>query len=351
MNGDGCSSQCKIEPGFKCYKTSGPDICYDIVAPTAELVVTKANKLIITFSETVIIRANATELIKTMNVSLKGIPPDCKFDWYINGTFKRNIKLLSLEIVTIPQCSLKENYYEFIVEFKDTTIISDLAWNELTTKELAVKNKKFNYVSLAEKEALSSAGGLFKSVSLLTLVMMLLFVVLQSVALGNLWAFINMIQMVSYLPIINCYLPYNFETFLNEYLTIKKVSIPFKMLPSWIYNPLNLFIFFETIPFNLKFQLSGYETISFLYNFADELMTWCLVFMLYCTLKILSFIIPKDKYFIKSLINRCNFIHNMKAEYEYNGVCRILLESFLNLNFCAFMNIWSVFLNNFYRSK
>jgi len=33
----------------------------------------------------------------------------------------------------------------------------------------------------------------------------------------------------------------------------------------------------------------------------------------------------------------------MRAEYEYNSVLRILFECYLNMNFCAILNLWSVF--------
>jgi len=302
IDGDGCSSQCKIESGFNCYKTNGPDICYDIVPPKATMQIKRVNRLIITFSETVIIRTNSTKLAESMKITLIDAPYGCTFSWSINGSFAQNTKLNEIEISAYPKCSLKANVQEFVVEFRNPYEITDSAWNELQTPRLKVKSHKFSYVSQEQKEAVRNTGGAFDSVSLLTFVIMIGFFVLQSVAIGSLWAFVNMLQMISYLPIINCSLPYNFETFITEYLTVNKVSIPFKMLPSWIYNPLGLFLIFETRPFNLRFMLGGYDTISFLYNFAEELVTWCLIFLFYLFLRILTYIIPENKYFSLKII-------------------------------------------------
>ena len=40
--------------------------------------------------------------------------------------------------------------------------------------------------------------------------------------------------------------------------------------------------------------------------------------------------------------NRQNFIKGIKSEYEFNGIIRILMESYLNMNFCALLNITQV---------
>ena len=52
INGDGCSADCRIEKGFKCYKrTKKADLCVDVLPPKAELKVKKGNMLEIRFSE------------------------------------------------------------------------------------------------------------------------------------------------------------------------------------------------------------------------------------------------------------------------------------------------------------
>ena len=53
-NGDGCSSDCKVEFGFRCdQKKNSPDVCYDILPPEVKLTVRKGNSLELKFSEPV----------------------------------------------------------------------------------------------------------------------------------------------------------------------------------------------------------------------------------------------------------------------------------------------------------
>lgn len=60
INGDGCSTDCKIEYGFECHRRTGlPDICVNVIPPHATLTVSKGNVLVITFSEKVYILSNS----------------------------------------------------------------------------------------------------------------------------------------------------------------------------------------------------------------------------------------------------------------------------------------------------
>ena len=60
INNDGCSTTCKVENGYKCIvQGDKPDLCYDVMAPSAELKVTKGNVLRVKFSEPIRVRANS----------------------------------------------------------------------------------------------------------------------------------------------------------------------------------------------------------------------------------------------------------------------------------------------------
>ena len=54
VNGDGCSSECRVEQGFKCNRMeSQPDYCVDIEPPQVMLSVSKGNVLVLKFTEEV----------------------------------------------------------------------------------------------------------------------------------------------------------------------------------------------------------------------------------------------------------------------------------------------------------
>jgi hypothetical protein len=43
---------------------------------------------------------------------------------------------------------------------------------------------------------------------------------------------------------------------------------------------------------------------------------------------------------------RCGYVHKWKADYEYNTVIRVLMEAFLQMTFCALLNIVRVSLSH-----
>lgn len=53
-------------------------------------------------------------------------------------------------------------------------------------------------------------------------------------------------------------------------------------------------------------------------------------------------LVDKERQVSSDYVNRCKPLHNLKQNYEYNGVIRTLMESYLSLNFSALMNISKV---------
>ena len=54
-DGDGCSSICNVESGYRCTKEKErPDICKDVLRPHASANVKKGNQIVIMFNEPVL---------------------------------------------------------------------------------------------------------------------------------------------------------------------------------------------------------------------------------------------------------------------------------------------------------
>jgi len=142
-----------------------------------------------------------------------------------------------------------------------------------------------------------------------------------------------MLQILSFIPGINCYLPPNLETFLTEYLNIGNLVFPFQLLPDWIPNPLSWLSYYLMNPISTRFSLCGYESISFIYNFGAQLFTWVLLFIGYLILTAITKLFPEPK---------CMYFHKWKKEYEYNVIFRVIIECYLQMSFCAILNLWNV---------
>eukprot|EP00826_Nyctotherus_ovalis_P034302 TRINITY_DN2835_c0_g2_i3.p1 TRINITY_DN2835_c0_g2~~TRINITY_DN2835_c0_g2_i3.p1 ORF type:complete len:166 (+),score=40.36 TRINITY_DN2835_c0_g2_i3:196-693(+) len=163
--------------------------------------------------------------------------------------------------------------------------------------ERVYRGKALGYVYISEsmKEATESVGSAANSASTGAFLLVMGLSVLQTAVMGGLWVFVNTLQFLSYLPLINCYVPYCLQQFLTEHMSIKGVTIPFQILPDFLLTPLEAFAAFATEPFNDRLLLNGYEGLSFLYNFAEELITWLAMLFLYVLLKLLTIFISKDK--------------------------------------------------------
>ncbi len=64
-SGDGCSSNCKIEAGYKCiHRVGQPDICIDTVPLSASLSVKKGTMLTVDFSKAAIASVTSTPFFR-----------------------------------------------------------------------------------------------------------------------------------------------------------------------------------------------------------------------------------------------------------------------------------------------
>ena len=296
VNGDGCNSNCEVEQGYFCSSESmsEPDICIDIAPPTATLHVLAGNKLIVEFAELVKSTASFTELMKKMKVSLENTISPCEMTWSIGPNYVANTNFINLTIITRSFCIIKGINEEFIVQFSDTSLIRDRANNKLATTLVRAPARKQSYIPESSKKALAAAGTLFSSSGLTTFALSVGLVVFQSVAVGSFWSFINIIQILSYLPMIDCLIPYILEIFLTQYLTMGKLTIPYSILPNWFPNPLNWLSDLVLSNLGENYIRTGISSVSFLYNFADQLTTWIVLGIIYIFLKAVSAITPNE---------------------------------------------------------
>jgi hypothetical protein len=111
-----------------------------------------------------------------------------------------------------------------------------------------------------------------------------------------------MVQMLMLVPMINVLIPPNFMTLLTQYLTMCQITIPFNLLPDWVPNPLSYFNFFFTLPVSATFDACGLSSLSFLYNFAGQLIVWFITAGIYVLLCFLDWLLPKDRYVSHAIV-------------------------------------------------
>ena len=239
IDGDGCSSACKKEDGFRCTsQPNGPDICKDIVPPTATLKITKGNTIMIVFNEKVSLSATSIisiigiekELKELIIVTLETNTGSQIFEWDFDKNVDLSELINSITIIPIIPFNLKGTE-KWNIQFNDDLNILDSSDNQMKIREYMVSSLRYYNSS----STTTAAGDIFSISSYIALIM--------GVGLSPFksnpafWIFINMIQIISYIPVINCLLPEDVEVFLIEYFGVSKVSIPFDSLPKWVPDP------------------------------------------------------------------------------------------------------------------
>ncbi len=232
-----------------------------------------------------------------MELTLQGVT--CDISWKLRDSVKNGTAITYLALTLTLGCSLSAGEATFVLRFQHTEYLQDRAGNDLATNMLTAKSEQYVYQSAAEKAALSGSGSAFNGISLATFALAVGMSMFQSTAVGSFWSFVNMLQILSFLPIIDCNIPYNFEVFITQYLTVSQVTIPFNMLPSWMPNPLDYFSGFVTDALNDRYSLCGFAAVNFIYNFGAQIVTWLLLFLFYVLIRALTAIVPKSKYAVR----------------------------------------------------
>ena len=153
-----------------------------------------------------------------------------------------------------------------------------------------------------------------------------IYIYIRSQTLEALWGLINFLQMIYYVILINIHFPTNFYIFVTEYLSMANMKFG---LP----NPFEYLGITPADSLNERFIKCEMEDIMFIYNFGITLFLWVSLGVFYVIICLLDVILPKK---------RCLWVRRFKEEYKYNTVWRMLLESFLELNITAMLNLFYV---------
>eukprot|EP00826_Nyctotherus_ovalis_P058721 TRINITY_DN8097_c0_g2_i2.p1 TRINITY_DN8097_c0_g2~~TRINITY_DN8097_c0_g2_i2.p1 ORF type:complete len:245 (+),score=46.49 TRINITY_DN8097_c0_g2_i2:206-940(+) len=155
------------------------------------------------------------------------------------------------------------------------------------------------------------------------------------------WIFMSMIQMLSFVPVLDCQVPGTLEFILTSSFGVSKSSVPFEALPSWVPNPKTFIAKFETEPLNSRFDNAGYTSISFIYNFSDQLGTWIILVLLYFVIGFAGKTLPKFLY-LTLTPHRKKFATKYQNNYKYNALLRLLIVNYLSMSFCSLTNFSKV---------
>jgi len=282
INGDGCSSVCKLEEGFNCQKLSNSRTsCTKRPNPYGTLSLQNDNLLVVRFDEPMQIKVASRTLVSTMKLSMN---IKCQLTWNLDNSFETNTVLTEFTISIFPECKIRGKRVMYTLEFDNTSLLVTLKGYELSTSILRTTSRRIEYIPGNLGEASEVIGRIFEAFSIITFLIMIVSVLFQSVAIESFWSFINMLQVLSYLPLLDFEIPYNLEVFLTEYLSMAELVIPFDLLPDFPFDPAYLAELFISNPLTEKFDFHGFNSFNFLYVYYEELFTWVIMGLVYVLL-------------------------------------------------------------------
>ena len=271
-----------------------------------------------------------------MVVLLEGIDFDKTIiQWNFTKSFKSHIRFTELTLNTIMPFSIQGNNEAFTIKITNNSIIQDFTGNLLINTKFQVPAVRY----LILTEGVQIVGNLFVIIGYLGLIITMGLSSFKSST--EFWAFLSTLQILSYLPLIDCTIPSNMKSFFTDYFGVSKSSIPFDSLPGWIPNPLNLLALFEGGPYNERFNELGYNSLSVIYNFSNQIGTWLTAFLTFLAASLVSKLFTGFMYFCL-LINRGKIAKGLRDGYKFNGTLRLLLMSFMHMMFCSILNTWLV---------
>jgi len=221
VDGDGCSSTCKIETGWTCSggNETVADTCVSHVGPVPSVTVNNRDRTTfnITFDRKVINTLQSKEYATQILVSLEGIEVE-------NSLYE--IAWESSTQTFVVQFGLLESVIDSLmtVEFKDPSRITDYFQNPVSPSVLYIDYPTYYYTDKHTKwvsAGLSSFSIVVQSVNTATMIPLAL-----TGYLAHYWLFLEFFQIVYDLRLINVRTPYMTDEFLNSFRFLRMAWLP-----------------------------------------------------------------------------------------------------------------------------
>ncbi|CDW72739.1 UNKNOWN [Stylonychia lemnae] len=326
LNGDGCSSACTIEKGFKC--TSGskytPSICMDNQSPTPRITfISSKNSIYIEFDEEVILQNELTT--NNVQIQISGSSGQIKFDWLLSDAYKTTqpIQIIVIEL-SIYQ-SLKGSEKEQVsVFFKDPNIYKDATGNGIMNKPLYAFLNKYEYIDPETKAKLESAGSTSMLATLGAVLINLAISLIFGGSIAAMWTMVNTIQLISLFPLCNVQFPpitlLIFEKMLGSHG--ESTIIPNVFYDYGVNRPGSAIILEQAL--NKKFDEYGWKISNFLYLSGRKILMWTLLIVAY----------PAVWYMDKKYADKhkyCKLWKKVEIKFRYTLLLRGVIMSYVSM--------------------
>ena len=315
-NGNGCSSSCEYETWYEC--KGGSSISRDTWNPLKISAILESisstNQITISFNHTM---KQTSISLKDLSVSIDASYP-VSFDWtasYANQTtltidLALHTALLGGEIITVHFTNYK-------------------VWRGPNGGCLVIQNITAKAISsfINSEDAASSMSGFAQYSAYLGIVVTLLLIIIGGGSMEMLWALLNTMQLISYLPIMTPFFP-NHVRIMFQILKFTNLNFEFLSKAFQYSIPANL-----TLNSNISdvFKNNGIDSSLFLINWSSFLLAIIMYAILFWLVVIIRYISWYERL--------SDFMSKVIQSFIFNNCLRFLIEGYLQIFFWSVLNI------------
>ncbi|CDW75881.1 UNKNOWN [Stylonychia lemnae] len=338
-DGDGCSSQCRVESNYKCLggSTTSKDICQDTLGPTVQIlsIGSESRFIILEFSDNYgQVFTDAKKFgEQDFYFHFEGIDvdvPSYSVKGEIHDDFKKNKRIF---LNFSPKFSIPDEGATLSIGFKNSSLFYDQYFNPISILQTnKFKLQKFEYKDPRYFKAITDAASSVSHGTQVLLAINLILSVSLDKALDSLYSAINSVQILFYLPLIDIPFP-------NEVYQIFKYLSYANFENQLIKDPISSVINFDNIsdsPINQVFNNYGYESQVFLKSYQYKLG---MIFAIYC-------FYPLSQLFKNFKSKNFQIFKAMDNFFLWNGSLRLGYELYLEMGIYAYLNLYNIQYDN-----
>ncbi|CDW83584.1 UNKNOWN [Stylonychia lemnae] len=334
-DGDGCSSQCRVESNYKCIggSTTSKDICQDTLGPTVSIlsVGSESRFIILEFSDNQgQVFTDAKKIAEQdFYFHFEGIDiesPSYSVKGEIQDDFPKNKRIF---LNFSPKFSIPEEGASISIGFKNSSLVYDQYLNPISIFQTnKFKLSKFEYKDPSYYKAITEAASTVSHGAQVLLAINLILSVALDKALDSLYSAINSVQILFYLPLIDIHFP-------NEVYQIFQYLSYANFENQLIKDPISSVINFDNISdssINQVFNNYGFESQVFLKSYQYKLG---MIFAIYC-------FYPLSQLFKNFKSKNFQIFKAMDSFFLWNGSLRLGYELYLEMGIYAYLNLYNL---------
>ena len=322
-DGDGWSSTCEFE---KCYEWKGGDST--VVDTWSKLPITPIVKSVST-SNTVEI--GFSHAMNKTEITLDDLSVSISYQYTISISWSAYYSNNQTLLINIDSQTVLTGEEKITIKFINYRVWRGPNGGCLTTDQLSATTQNSLADSVATANSISSFAQYSSYIGIAVTVALVL---IGGGSLEMIWALLNTLQLISYLPLMTPFFP---EPVRVMFEVLKFANMNFDFLSKAFYKITSLSILSSSQYSNL-FTQNGIDTPLFLLNCASILMTLFGYILLFALSIILIYVVRWSKL--------RPYIDALASSFIFNNFIRFFAEGYLEMYFGSMLNVFCLRVSN-----